>query len=320
MVNLSSLAQHFSDEHAAYVLVERIRWPHGPTCPHCGVVGHAYRLAPKGGERRTRTGKVSYRSLWKCGACRKQFSVLVGTIFEGSKIPLSKWLLAVHLMCAGKNGVSAHELHRSLGITYKSAWFMAHRIRYAMERGPLASRIGGVVEIDETYIGGKEAKKAGRPGKDSKKVPVVTLVERTGEARSEAVERVSTKNIRRMLIEHVQPAATIVTDSLPTYRSMGSGYAGHEIINHDKGEYSRTSPVSGLRIHTNTVEGFFSQLNRSIDGTYHHVSARHLHRYLAEFDYRYNARKMPDGDRTAAAIIQSQGKRLMYTDSLAAVR
>lgn len=146
IVNISQLAKHFSDEAEAWKLVERIRWPNGPVCPHCGVVDEAYYLAPKGGQRTTRTGKVSYRRLWKCAACRKQFSVLVGTIFEDSRVPLSKWLLAVHMMAANKNGVAAYELHRTLGVTHKTAWFMAHRIRYAMARPPLVDKLQGTVE------------------------------------------------------------------------------------------------------------------------------------------------------------------------------
>lgn len=168
-LNLSTISKHFSSEEAAYELIESIRWPGGPICPHCGSVDHAYFLTPKS-VRKTSTGKKTYRRVWKCVDCRKQFSVLVGTIFEDSKIPLSKWLLAIHLLCQGKNSVSAHELHRTLDITYKSAWFMAHRIRYAMARPPLVHQLGtgaeteedtdegklqGIIEADETYIGGK---------------------------------------------------------------------------------------------------------------------------------------------------------------------
>lgn len=187
-LNLSTIAKHFSSEEAAYELIESIRWPNGPICPHCGSVDHAYYLTPKNGYRTTSTGRTTYRRVWKCADCREQFSVLVGTIFEDSKLPLSKWLLAIHLSCQGKNGVSAHELHRTLGITYKSAWFMAHRIRYAMERPPLVDKLQGIVEADETYIGGKAKGKRGRGA--ANKTPVVTLVERDGEARSRVMEHV----------------------------------------------------------------------------------------------------------------------------------
>lgn len=200
-LNLSTIAKHFSSEEAAYELIESLRWPDGPICPHCGSVDHSYFLTPMNGYRTTSTGKVSYRRIWKCGDCRQQFSVLVGTIFEDSKIPLSKWLLAIHLLCQGKNGVSAHELHRTLDITYKSAWFMAHRIRYAMAHQPLAGmldsteQLSGIVEADETYMGGKAKGKRGRGA--ANKTPVVTLVERDGQARSQVMEHVQARTLRR---------------------------------------------------------------------------------------------------------------------------
>jgi transposase-like protein len=197
-LTLINLAKHFTDEAAAWELVESVRWEGRPVCPHCGSIDRAYFINPKK-PRTSRTGNVSYRRLWKCGDCGKQFSVLVGTIFEDSRIPLSKWLLAIHLMCAGKNGTSANELRRTLMITYKSAWFMCHRIRAAMQDGPLAEMLSGTVEADETYIGGKrKGTPKGRPGPDSHKSAVVTLVERSGEARSRAVESVTSKNVREM--------------------------------------------------------------------------------------------------------------------------
>ncbi|HLX57948.1 MAG TPA: IS1595 family transposase [Ktedonobacteraceae bacterium] len=309
-LNLSTIAKHFSSEEAAYELIESIRWPAGPICPHCGSVDHAYFLTPENGYRTTSTGKVSYRRVWKCADCRQQFSVLVGTIFEDSKIPLSKWLLAIHLLCQGKNGVSAHELHRTLKITYKSAWFMAHRIRYAMERQPLAGMLAtddqltGIVEADETYIGGKARGKRGRGA--ANKTPVVTLVERNGEARSQVMEHVTGKNIKQTLEVQVSKDALLMTDELNVYTEAGKSFASHETVEHGKGEYVRG------KAHINTAEGYFSQLKRSIDGTHHHVSAHHLHRYLGEFDYRYNTRKITDSERTQQAIQQTTGKRLMY--------
>ncbi len=306
-LTLSEIAKHFSDEGEAYKLVERLRWANSPVCPHCGSVNHAYYLEPKEGARKTRKGAPTYRRVWKCGDCRKQFSVLVGTIFEDSHIPLAKWLLAVHLMCSDKNGVSAHELHRTLGITYRSAWFMAHRIRYAMERPPLVDKLQGIVEADETYIGGKAHGKRGRGAEN--KTPIVTLVERDGEARSQVMKRVTGKNIKKVLHEHVDREATLMTDQLPVYVQPSKDFASHERVDHSQGEYVRGNA------HTNTAEDYFSQLKRSIDGTYHHVSEQHLHRYLAEFDYRYNARKCKDGDRTEQAIKQVAGKRLTYSDS-----
>jgi transposase-like protein len=306
ITNISELAKHFSDEAEAWKLIERIRWPNGPICPHCGVIGTAYYLEPKNGNRKTRTGKESYRRVWKCADCRKQFSVLVGTIFEDSRIPLSKWLLAIHMLCAGKNGVAALELQRTLGVTYKSAWFMAHRIRYAMARPPLVDKLQGIVEADETYIGGKASGKRGRGA--ANKTPVVLLVERDGETRAQVMHTVTGANIGAVLREHVDTTTTLHTDELHVYAKPGKDFAAHETVAHGKGEYSRGD------VHINTAEGYFSQLKRSIDGTHHHVSERHLDRYLAEFDYRYTTRKMKDGERTELAIRKFAGKRLLYED------
>ena len=313
-ITLSYIAKHCSDEGAAYEFVERQRWPNGPVCPHCGSVDRAYFLNPKNGGRKTRTGAVSSRRVWKCADCRKQFSVLIGTIFEDSRIPLSKWLLAMQMMCSAKNGVSAHELARALEITVKSAWFMAHRLRYALEHpnvsGKMAEKMGGIVEMDETYIGGhRKGTPRGRPGVDSHKTPVITLVERDGEARSRAVERVTSKNIREMLTEHVAEEARLMTDEFQSYRTPGKRFASHETVDHSAGEYVRGD------VHVNTAEAYFSQLKRSIDGTHHHVSRQHLHRYLSEFDYRFNTRKIEDGERTVRAIKQTEGKRLRYRDT-----
>lgn len=208
-LNLSEFAKHFSDESATYRLVERIRWPNGPVCPHCGSVDRAMYLEPQNGYRKTRAGNTTYRRVWKCKDCRQQFSVLVGTIFEDSHIPLSKWLLAIHMLCSAKNGVAALELSRTLGLAYRSAWFMAHRVREAMTRPPLADKLAGIVEADETYVkAGRRTSKPvrGWPGTDSGKVRVLTLVERGGEARSRALKRVTGKNIGDALHENVRRA------------------------------------------------------------------------------------------------------------------
>ena len=311
-ITLDYIARHFADEGEAYKFLEAQRWPNGPVCPHCRGT-KAYFLQPRTPDRYTRTGHATQRRVWKCAACRRQFSVLVGTIFEGSKIPLYKWLMAIHMMCMGKNGVSAHELHRALEITYKSAWFMAHRIRKAMEREPLAGMLSGTVEADETYVGGKPRYKApnrqeAARRREATKVPVVSLVQRGGEVRSRVMKRVTGENIAKLLKENVSQLSTLMTDSAHLYGKPGRSFKRHEIVDHGRGEYVRGEA------YTNTVEGYFSQLKRSIDGTHHHVSEHHLNRYLAEFDFRYNTRKMQDGERTLLAIRKAEGKRLRYRE------
>jgi transposase-like protein len=309
-LSLSSIAKHYSDEPAAWEFLESIRWPNGPVCPHCGTVGHAYFLKPKQ-PRTSRTGKVSHRRLWKCGErqCGKQFTVLVGTIFESSKIPLSKWLLAFHLMCANKNGVAAYELHRTLEISYEAAWFMSHRIRYALTETSFASMLTGTVEADETYVGGRRKHIPGVSHTDLK-TPVVTLVQRDGQARSKVLPTVTSKNIKAHLQVHVSPDAALMTDQSRLYNQAGQGFASHETVDHARDEWVRG------KAHVNTAEGYFSQLKRSLDGTYHHVSPRHLRRYVAEFDFRYNTRKDKDSDRTLRAIRRSAGKRLKYEQTI----
>lgn len=315
-ITLDYIARHFQDENEAYLFLEKMRWPNGPICPHCQNT-KAYFLQPRTPDRYTRTGHATQRRVYKCAACRKQFSVLVGTIFEGSKIPLYKWLLAIHMMCSGKNGVSAHELHRDLEITYKSAWFMAHRIRKAMEREPLAGMLTGTVEADETYVGGKLRRKNASPRMSRQeaaahrmdnKTPVVSLVQRGGEVRSRVMKKVTGANLGELLSENINPRATLMTDSLRLYQKPGAMFARHETVDHSVGEYVRGNA------YTNTVEGYFSQLKRSIDGTHHHVSEQHLDRYLSEFDFRYNTRKMQDGERTMLTIRKAEGKRLRYRD------
>lgn len=307
-LTLSTIAKRFSDEEEAYKYVEKIRWANGVVCPHCGSIDKAYFLEPQNGERATSTGKKTYRRVWKCGECREQFSVLVGTAFEDSKIPLSKWLLAMQEMCSAKNGASSHELARKLGITQKSAWFMAHRIRFAMARPPFSTKLQGVIEADETYIGGRAHGKRGRGA--ANKTPVVSLVQRGGDVRSQTMPQVSSKNIRQVLKKNIESSATLMTDTLPVYVNAGRDFAKHETVDHSKGEYVRG------KTHVNTTEGYFSQLKRSLDGTFHHVSEKHLDRYLAEFDYRYNTRKEEDGTRMEEALRKSAGKRLTYREPI----
>ena len=272
----------------------------------CGSV-EAYRLTARPGSKSpVRPG------VWKCRACRKQFTVTVGTIFEDSHIPLNKWLHAIHELCASKKGKSAHQLHRTLGVTYKSAWFLAHRIRWAMTQPPLVQKLLGTVEVDEAYIGGKAragARRAkGQRGRspEGNKVPVVVLVERQGKARTMPVGRVTARNLRGVIADHVDPSAVLMTDDYGAYYGAGRGFAGHKTVSHSQGQY-----VQG-DVHTNTAESYFATLKRGITGIYHHVGKNHLHRYLGEFDFRYNTRKRQDGERTALAIQKAEGKRLMF--------
>lgn len=315
-MNLNDLSQHFSSEDAAREFLERTLWPDGPVCPHCGLVGEAYRLTPKAGAKtHVRPG------VWKCSGCRKQFTVRVGTIFEDSHIPLHKWLTAIHLICASKKGMSAHQLHRMLGIGYQAAWFMAHRIRYAMKHLSFSAPLSGTVEVDETYVGGKlrvgsQAVKPGERPKDrlagvANKTAVVALVERQGKVRSFPVERVTAATLKPILKECIAQDARLNTDENAVYNFARDHFAGHDIVNHNRKEYSRVE-ADGRLTTTNTVEGFFSLLKRGVYGTFHHVGKHHLHRYCAEFDFRYNHREVEDGERTVSAIKGSAGKRLMY--------
>lgn len=258
-LNLSKLAKYFSDEDAARELLERMRWGQsGPVCPKCGGTS-PYKLTA-----RENSAKPGRKGLYKCRACRKQFTVTVGTIFEDSHIPISKWLLAIHLLCASKKGMSAHQLHRMLGVTYKSAWFMAHRLRYAMTQEPLKTKLQGIVEADETYIGGR--RKTGKKGFNREgKTPVVALVERGGRVRAAVMPRVYGEDVREHIIKHVDQDVRLMTDESPLYTGVGKELASHETVKHSIKEYVRGD------VHTNTVEGFFSLLKRGIIGVYHHV-------------------------------------------------
>jgi transposase-like protein len=314
-LNLVELAQHFSDEEKAREYIEKLRWPDGPVCPHCGLIGNAYRLTPQDSKK----GQHVRPGVWKCGGCRAQFTVTVGTIFEDSKIPLSKWLLAYHLLCSSKKGMSAHQLHRMLKVTYRSAWFMAHRIRYTMTQEPLSSKLDGIVEIDETWIGGKlrrgrtkEESKENRRNKTANKAPVVAVLQRGGRVQSMHVQRVTAENLKPIVEKMISEDAHVMTDSATTLVGVLKGRK-HDQVNHFKKEYARHE--DGVCITTNSVEGFFGILKRGINGVYHHVGQQHLHRYLTEFDYRYNTRKQTDSVRTVEALKSTTGKRLMLRDS-----
>jgi transposase-like protein len=298
---MTSIADNpvFQDAEKAREFLESLLWPDGPVCPHCEAVGCAYHF----------DGKAHRPGVYKCKACEKQFTITVGTLFERSHIPLHKWMLALHLMVASKKGVSAHQLHRMLGLTYKSAWFMAMRIREAL-RDTGGEVLGGpnkVVEADETYIGGKSRNRKGHvPPKEA----AFALVERDGAVRSFHVASVDAKTLRPVLRAHVDKHSYLMTDESPTYIPMGRDFAGHGAVNHSIEEY-----VRGTFWHTNTIENYFSILKRGITGVYHHVSQQHLKRYLAEFDFRYNERMalgVDDDERMARAAIGIKGKRLTY--------
>lgn len=302
----------FNDEAAAWKHFEAIRWPDGPVCPHCGTVNEADPVI----------GKTARHGLYRCRAkeCRKQFTATVGTVFERSHIPMHKWLLATHLLCSSKKGMSAHQLYRNLGFgSYRTAWFMAHRIREAMglgpetETGPLGGA-GEIIEADTTYIGGKEKNKhhnkrnARNIGGEGKQI-VHTLVERNGRARSHHIPNVSGKTLRPVLDAHAKRESALMTDTAGGYLHVGKTFARHEMVDHGAGEYVRGDA------YTNTVEGYFSILKRGITGVYHNVSEAHLHRYLAEFDFRYSNRSklgIEDAERAARALKGVGGKRLMY--------
>jgi transposase-like protein len=325
-MNLSTLAKHFSDEAAAWELVEAMRWPDGPVCPHCGDRNRAYFIKPRNGTRTTSTGRVTHRRLWKCKACKKQFSVLVGTIFERSQVPLSKWLLALYLMSASKNGVAANELRRTLDVTQPTAWFMLHRLREAMRLGT-TERFTGTVVADEAYIGGdpknrhawkkvggKWQRNTSKDGRGTDKAPVVSLIsEATGEIRSRVIANVDGMTLGRFILHNADPTGgTLVTDKWKGYLPIGEQFAKHERVDHELGEYVRDG------FSTNRLECFYSQLKSSLTGTHHHVSVEHLQRYVDEHDFRYSTCKMSDTARMARIMEQAEGRRLTYRRALAA--
>jgi transposase-like protein len=312
-MNLNDIAKSYHDEDSARAFLEAQRWPSGkPYCPHCGVDGESTQLPPIAGKP-NKIGEIKFRKgVWKCRACRKQFTVTVGSIFEDSHIPLHKWLMAIHLLCSSKKGMSAHQLHRMLGVTYKSAWFMAHRIRYAMSELNLPM-MTGTVEVDETYVGGKqEYGPHGFRKNKSNKAPVVSLVERGGNVRSFHKEMVTGKTLKEVVRENVSSNAHVMTDDHPGYGGLKKTHK-HSVIRHSWKVYARKE--GDVLISTNTIEGYFSILKRGINGVYHHVGKHHLHRYLSEFDFRYSARYVNDGERSLLAIQKVNGKRLKYRDS-----
>jgi transposase-like protein len=301
----------FNSEEAARKTLEKVLWPHGPVCAHCGVINHAYPTKRPG--------------VFRCAEpeCRKDFSVTMKTVMERSHIPLHKWLLAFHLFTASKKGFSAHQLHRTLGITYRSAWFMAHRVREAMRAGglePLGGK-GKVVEADETYFGdipeakrrtkttsGRPYTKRGKTGPSNKRA-IVSLVERGGNVRSFHVAVADGATVASIVNENVLRETRLHTDESRLYTQVGANFAAHETVVHSAKEYARGD------VTTNSVEGYFSIFKRGMKGVYQHCKENHLHRYLAEYDFRYNHREalgFNDGERATKAIANASGKRLTY--------
>lgn len=306
-LNLASLTPLFADEDKAREFLEAKRWPNVPVCPHCDST-EAYRLQAKPDSRRpVRPG------VYKCKKCQEQFTVRIGTIMEESKLPLRKWLMAIHLLTSSKKGISSHQIARELGITVKSAWFLTHRIREAMKEAPLAELLKGHVEVDETYVGGKPRKGTGKHkrGRGTSKAPVMVLIEREGKARCQPVEQVDGKTLKGEIAVNVAKEAVILTDELNSYNGLDKDYAGHETVKHSTEEFVRQLE-NGLKVHTNTAESFFASLKRGHYGVYHRMSRKHLPRYCFEFNFRWNHRQVSDGERMAAVLKRVEGKRLMY--------
>ncbi|MGO8778792.1 MAG: IS1595 family transposase [Rhodomicrobium sp.] len=307
---------HFHDETAAFKKVEALLWPEGPVCPHCGANDRIYALE---GVRSKPSKKnpegVVRHGLKKCGRCRKQFTVRVGTIFESSHIPLHQWLQAIHLLCSSKKGISSHQLHRILEITYEAAWFMSHRIREAMRTGSLATPMGGegaILEADETFIGKKDGVVKSRTARGyAHKQAALSLVERGGNVRSFVIDKADSANIKPIIDANLAKESRLMTDQAAYYIGLGKEFEGHESVDHSKEEWVRGD------CHTNTLEGYFSIFKRGMKGVYQHCSERHLHRYLAEFDFRYNnrvARGVNDEERAELALRGIQRKRLRYCE------
>lgn len=294
--------KHFHDEHAAYAYLETRIWPNGPICPHCGGVDRISKMQ----------GKSTRIGMYKCYQCRKPFRATVGTVFQASHIPVRLWLQAIHLMSSSKKGISSNQLHRVLGVTLKTAWFMSHRIREAMRVLNLEP-MGGTVEIDETFIGRLEGVAKGKGGWAHKNV-VLTLVERGGSARSFHVDGTRVVDIAPIVNANLKREASMMTDEGAHYTVVGRNFASHQSVNHNRDEWVRGE------VHTNTVEGYYSVFKRGMKGVYQHCKEKHLHRYLSEFDFRYSNRialgvdDIARSDRALKGII---GKRLTYkaTDS-----
>jgi transposase-like protein len=308
---IAKLPRACSDERLAVEFIERQRWGDTPACPRCGDTDVT--------QMQSRDGSRNTRFLWTCQGCKQQFTVRVGTIMEDSPIPLRHWCYAFWAACAGKKGVSALQIQRQTGLSYKSALYMMHRVRYAMTPLSEPPKLIGIVEADETYVGGKvrprtlaERRAEGKsdlrryPKRDNDKVPVMALVQRGGDVRATVVPTVTALNVREVLLAHVDQSARLMTDEANVYTRIGLPFASHDTVAHGKREYVRGEA------HINSAESFFSRLKRQLYGTHHAVSKRHLHRYVAEVAFKHNTRWMEDGDRVVTAIQGGDGKRLRY--------
>ena len=305
----------FHDEAEAFKALEAIMWPEGPVCPHCGALDRLGRLENQKSKasKKNPEGKLIH-GLWKCYHCKGKFTVRIGTIFEDSHVELRLWFQAAYLMCSSKKGVSANQLHRTLGVTLKTAWFMAHRLREAMAQGSLNpfGTGGGAVESDETFLYRRRRKGDGPLAKQPR-MKVLTLIDReSGQAKSTVIGNLRQDTIMRVVENNVSREARMMTDQAQYYKRAFGGFAGHEMVDHSKEEYVRG------QCHTNTAEGFFSLFKKGMKAIYQHCDERHLHRYLAEFDFRYNNRValgIADSVRAEIAMRGARGKRLMYRDS-----
>jgi len=307
----------FQNEDAAREHLEALHWPNGPFCPHCGSLSAKRLPAQRGRKTKAHPEGALRKGVVQCNDCRQQYTVTVGTVFESSKVPLHKWLYVNHVLCSSKKGTSAHQIARNIGVSYKTAWFMMHRIREAMKEtnpGPMGGA-GSIIEADETYVGGKVKNRSAKQRRLGQKQlstvqdkqPVVALVERKGKVRSFHVANVTGNVLRSVLVTNADRKSWLMTDEHKGYIKVGAEFAGHASVNHSRNEYVKLGVV-----HTNTIEGFFSLLKRGIIGTYHHVSEQHLARYCAEFDFRYNTRKLDDAERADENLLGSVGKRLTY--------
>jgi transposase-like protein len=331
-ISIIDLVERIPDEASAYAFMEKLRWPDKPVCPHCGSINdHTYLNPENGVSRRTRTGKLSQRRVWKCRDCKRQFSVITNTPMHGSKVPLRIWIFVLFEMCANKNGIAAREIARKYSLTEKTAWFVTHRIRLAMERHS-SGLMAGTIVSDETWIGGNPQRMnhktrerreervnvldpypdwaVHRRQAGTTKTPVVSLINsETGEVRSRAVASVNGATLKAVITQNVNMGtSTLFTDENNIYKAVRSSFAAHHTVNHAADEYFDYSTGAS----TNKAENYFSQLKRSLDGTHHNISVEHLPRYLAEFDFRYSTRKMTDTQRMDRLMGQTAGRRMTY--------